>query len=255
MKFIVIPYNKYSRSYKVLRKELKNRSDRNGYLFINWGLSVNNGGLTIEGEEERLLNHFEAVRRASNKITTYNILRDTGIDIPEFWLPRSYDSAKTYARNGGVLVCRRLVSSHSGNGIDIVDSSNFDTVDFSQYKVITKYVKKRKEYRAHVFNERVIDVQEKRKVRDYEGEPDPKIRSHLRGWVYCRENVEYRRDMVDIAKTVILSLGLDFGAVDIIWNERENKYYVLEVNTAPGIEGTTLSKYVDAIVEYSRSIV
>ena len=43
-------------------------------------------------------------------------------------------------------------------------------------------------------------------------------------------------------------LGLDFGAVDIIYNKQEDKWYVLEVNTAPGIYGTTLDKYVNAIM-------
>jgi hypothetical protein len=41
-------------------------------------------------------------------------------------------------------------------------------------------------------------------------------------------------------------LELDFGAVDLIWNENQNVVYVLEVNTAPGMEGTTLENYCDA---------
>jgi D-alanine-D-alanine ligase-like ATP-grasp enzyme len=36
---------------------------------------------------------------------------------------------------------------------------------------------------------------------------------------------------------------LDFGAVDIIYNAKRNECYVLEVNTAPGLEGTTVEKY------------
>ena len=36
---------------------------------------------------------------------------------------------------------------------------------------------------------------------------------------------------------------LDFGAVDIIFNERENKAYVLEINSAPGLEGSTIQDY------------
>jgi D-alanine-D-alanine ligase-like ATP-grasp enzyme len=43
---------------------------------------------------------------------------------------------------------------------------------------------------------------------------------------------------------------LDFGAVDVIWNEKEDKYYVLEVNTACGLEGTTLDKYVEQFRRY-----
>jgi D-alanine-D-alanine ligase-like ATP-grasp enzyme len=40
---------------------------------------------------------------------------------------------------------------------------------------------------------------------------------------------------------------LDFGAVDVIYNRAQDKAYVLEVNTAPGLEGSTLDNYVEAI--------
>jgi len=39
-------------------------------------------------------------------------------------------------------------------------------------------------------------------------------------------------------------LGLDFGAVDIIYNQKKDVSFVLEVNTAPGLEGSTLNEYV-----------
>ena len=45
----------------------------------------------------------------------------------------------------------------------------------------------------------------------------------------------------------VAALRLDFGAVDIIWNKRHDRYYTLEVNTAPGLEGTTLERYSNAI--------
>ena len=39
----------------------------------------------------------------------------------------------------------------------------------------------------------------------------------------------------------------DFGAFDVIYNQKKNQAFVLECNTAPGIEGTTLDNYVEAI--------
>jgi glutathione synthase/RimK-type ligase-like ATP-grasp enzyme len=45
-------------------------------------------------------------------------------------------------------------------------------------------------------------------------------------------------------------LGLDFGAVDIGHRIIDNKVFVFEVNTAPGIEGTTLQRYVNTFNEY-----
>jgi D-alanine-D-alanine ligase-like ATP-grasp enzyme len=61
--------------------------------------------------------------------------------------------------------------------------------------------------------------------------------------------VNVTQELKDIAIGSVNILGLNFGAVDVIYNEKENKYYVLEVNTAPGLSGTTLEKYVDAIIE------
>ena len=47
------------------------------------------------------------------------------------------------------------------------------------------------------------------------------------------------------AVDVINYFELEFGAVDLIETE-SGKTFVLEVNTAPGLEGTTLTKYGDA---------
>ena len=47
------------------------------------------------------------------------------------------------------------------------------------------------------------------------------------------------------AVAAVVALGLDFGAVDVVYNVKEQKAYVLEVNSAPGLSGTTLDKYVE----------
>jgi D-alanine-D-alanine ligase-like ATP-grasp enzyme len=52
-----------------------------------------------------------------------------------------------------------------------------------------------------------------------------------------------------MACDAIINLGLDFGAVDIIYNEKNNRWVVLEVNTAPGLSGETLNRYVEMIKE------
>ena len=46
----------------------------------------------------------------------------------------------------------------------------------------------------------------------------------------------------------VSALGLDFGAVDII-EDADGKLYVLEVNTAPGLEGQTLTLMAEALKE------
>ena len=54
----------------------------------------------------------------------------------------------------------------------------------------------------------------------------------------------------DVTKQALLAvdgLGLDFGAVDVGWNQHYQEATVYEVNTAPGLTGTTLDKYTNAI--------
>lgn len=75
------------------------------------------------------------------------------------------------------------------------------------------------------------------------------IRNHANGFVFCRDNIIEPSDLRDVAIQAVTALGLDFGAVDVIWNEHYNKCYALEVNTAPGLEGTTLERYTNKIKE------
>jgi glutathione synthase/RimK-type ligase-like ATP-grasp enzyme len=67
--------------------------------------------------------------------------------------------------------------------------------------------------------------------------------------VYARNAIkipdETRDRLYSLATLTIGALGLDFGAVDILRTPDE-VFKVIEVNTAPGVEGTTLQRYVDA---------
>lgn len=186
-----------------------------------------------------------------NKLVAFRRFREAGLSIPDF--TASYDEAMAWMGEGATVVCRTLLNAHSGRGI--VLSSNESAKPLVRAPLYVKYKKKRKEFRVHVFKENVIDICEKRKLR-LERRPelfDGYIRNRINGWVFCRDGVVPPGDLAQLAIGACRSLNLDFGAVDIIWNERENKCYLLEVNTAPGLEGTTLTKYVNAIYHWIRN--
>jgi D-alanine-D-alanine ligase-like ATP-grasp enzyme len=113
----------------------------------------------------------------------------------------------------------------------------------------TEYIPKKKEFRVHVWNNEVIDVVEKRKKKSFENERDTQVRNTANGYVFCRDNVVEPDDLRNLAVRAVQSLERTYGAVDIIWNERQNKSFVLEVNSRPGMQGTTVKKYADAILK------
>jgi len=109
-----------------------------------------------------------------------------------------------------------------------------------------RYVPKQEEYRVHIFQGQVIDVQRKARKHDFP-DPDWQIRNHANGFIYARNNLRYPECIEQVALEAYRHFNLDFGAVDIIWTESNGRALALEINTAPGLEGQTVDKYAEAI--------
>jgi predicted ATP-grasp superfamily ATP-dependent carboligase len=148
------------------------------------------------------------------------------------------------ALDSKLVVVRLLTSASEGRGISIVERENLTQIA----PLYTEYISKKKEFRVHVFNNKVIDVQEKRRKRGLE-EQEFKVRNTANGYVFCRTSVVEPDDLRTVALAAVAALNRDQGAVDVIWNEKQNKCYVLEVNSRPGMQGTTLKIYADAVME------
>jgi D-alanine-D-alanine ligase-like ATP-grasp enzyme len=122
---------------------------------------------------------------------------------------------------------------------------------FVKAPLYVKYVPKTEEYRVHVFRNKIIDIQRKTLSKEKLQEKNIaledvnwKIRNLDNCFIYQRANVNPPQSVLDVSKRVVGLCGLDFGAVDIIVGKKDNKPYVLEVNSAPGLQGTTLENYV-----------
>ena len=198
---------------------------------INWGNSKQPNWMF-----HTAINSYFEVAYAVDKLSTLKTLDVCDVNIVEYTTEPPTES--------GLWVARTKLNGHSGEGIILFDPSTDPVPNAPLY---TKYKKKKHEYRVHVFAGNVIDVTWKRKRKGVVA--DNKIRNWKNGWVYCREGITYKPEMLDLAKAACYYLGLDFGAVDIIYNELEDKYYVLEVNTAPGLTGSTLAAYTNAFTK------
>jgi glutathione synthase/RimK-type ligase-like ATP-grasp enzyme len=189
-----------------------------------------------------VLNNPVAVGIAANKLSSIQAF--VACDVPHPPYSTFKEDAQMWIDQGHKVVCRTLLSAHSGQGIVVAKQQN-ELVDAPLY---TRYTRKKKEFRVHVFNSKIIDIQEKRRSSATD-DHHPYIRNHANGYVFCRGDIEEPDDLGAVSISAVNALGLDFGAVDVIWNEAQNKCYVLEVNTACGLEGSTVNKYVNAIKE------
>ena len=191
-----------------------------------------------------LLNNTEAVAKASNKLRFFEAVSEA-VSVPPF--TTSKEVAKEWAAAGKTVICRTLLNGHSGAGIVLADKPE----DVVKAPLYTEYVPKKEEYRVHVFNGEVIHASRKARKKEVPAEEvNWKVRNHGNGFIFQHENFELPEDCAVQSLKAIKEIGLDFGAVDVIWNDKQQKAYVLEVNTAPGIEGVTLERYVEAITKW-----
>lgn len=110
-----------------------------------------------------------------------------------------------------------------------------------------EYVPTKHEHRIHVFNGESIRVAMKVPRTD---NPHPKFRSWQAGWRFG-VNPEYTAMLPpkarDYAVQACKALGYEFGAVDVA-TTTSGKALVWEVNSGPGIEGSTVDCYAKAIL-------
>lgn len=258
----IMPYKFGSKSARALAQALgvqRVRRDKGefrnnfNHVILNWGSGVLPH---FHKDNTRYINHPHKVEVASNKLKSFVEMQDKA-RTPEW--TQSKEVASEWIREGHTVFCRTLLRGHSGRGI--LSVSNVEgLVDCPLY---VKYVKKKEEYRIHVCKVgkgyphaegepyyKVIDVQLKRKRNELDNDDvNFQVRNAANGWVFCREGVEPPPDVVLQATAAVRALGLDFGAVDVGFNELKGEAYVFEVNTACGLEGTTIDKYVKAIKE------
>lgn len=249
----IYPYSIGSDSAKALAEALNIRrikpEGRDLHVkgtIINWGSSGFTRSLTYENE---LLNSPDAVANAVNKLQAFKCM-DGHTSIPP-WTDDREEALEWFIR--GMLdpiVIRHKLTGHSGDGIQLFEEEQRYTDPFPVAPLYTKYIKKRQEYRLHVFRDKVFFTQRKARNKDVPDENvNWQIRNHANGFIFAHQGVDCGPQAEQYAVAAVRSLGLDFGAVDIIKGV-DDRWYVLEVNTACGLEGTTLEKYAEVFKEF-----
>ena len=253
MKIKILPYHPASRSAKNLAeglgvKRLKRKNSRFtsdvDTVIINWGVSKVPDLLKGTGT---WLNPPKAVATASNKAKTLLTLEEYGVRTVPFATDKD-ELEDLYLEETDSIVVRHKLTGHSGEGIEIIKVG--DRVPNAP--LYTKYIKKTDEYRVHVAYDLageyayVLDVQRKARSRKVKDEDvNWQVRNHHNGFIYAREGVEAPGEVLQQAMRALDALCLDFGSVDVGYHKDTGLAHVYEVNTACGLEGTTLTKYLE----------
>jgi len=232
---------------RLKRAELSRYIPRHSDIIINWGSSRQ------RFPDHHYINKPSAIGVAANKLRTFQVLEAYNVAIPEFYtaegehtLHDGYDLT-TLMETGRKVYARTNLSGHSGAGIVVMETPE----DFIRAPLYTVDTQADQEYRIHVVKRAGtythFDVQQKRRRNGVETSDE--IRNHANGWVFCREGVVAPQTVVDNAVFAAEAIGLDFCGVDVGYKSDTEEAFVYEVNTACGLEGTTLVKYTEMLDE------
>ena len=168
----LLPYKQTSKSYRLLRNAIRSRRVLSTKK-INWGCSH----LPIS---EGVINKPNQVSIAIDKITSLTTMTQANVRTPKFTTNKT--EAMQWLADGRVVVCRTKTKSKGGAGIIICDPEEGATT-LPDAPLYTRYLRKKYEYRVHVFNGQVIDYAQKKARRDRPTTFSKYIRSYQNGWV------------------------------------------------------------------------
>jgi len=191
---------------------------------INWGYQRNGD-----------INNAQAVRLASNKRLALQTLQAAGVPTP-----RLFEDINQITH---FPVVARPDKHHAGrqfylcrNWTGVYHAINSGATH------LMEYIENGREFRVHVVFGKSIKLAEKK--------GGGIVKSYKNGArYYYPHDFNHKKTLRRLAIKAVMSLGLDFGAVDIIY--KDGQYYVLEVNTAPSLSSgsNTLDKYVRAFTD------
>lgn len=211
----------------------RNTEGRTDYL-IRWGSRSGAGWTPREG----VINSQRALRNNTNKLDAMRQLDEAGIPVPNYTTDRD-DFGDTI----DYPILGRETDHARGEDIELI--LQWRDAYLTDNDFFVEYIPTDLEYRVHVANGEVIHTHEKR-LRSEE-DNHAYIRNSETGWVFVEPRDEPPSE--SLAVDAVGTLGMDFGAVDIVREEDTGDEYVLEVNSAPSLDEANLQRYGEAFAE------
>lgn len=182
-----------------------------------------------------------------DKLTQYRWFQEQGLSALEF--TNDFAIAQSWVEEGYTIFGRKYLNSSCGKGIVVIepDGQGWNWQLHPPCPVYTKYKKKKREFRVHVYKDKVVAITEKRKRAGFEGQRDTKIRNLANGYVFCQTVENVPEGLQALALAAAKVTPSDFKGVDIGYNELNNDLFIIEVNSAPGVQGSNINAYVNHI--------
>jgi glutathione synthase/RimK-type ligase-like ATP-grasp enzyme len=184
-----------------------------------------------------------------NKLSQYEWLQQKQISSLEFTTQKQ--EAQQWLANGSAVFGRKTLTGSEGKGI-VIYEPGAQIPNNHGCEAFTKYKKKKREFRVHVFKGVVVSIVEKKKKHDWDGPSNPMIRNSANGYIFAQQvelTAALKKTISDTALAARKVTKSDFVGVDIGYNEHANDVFVIEVNSAPGVEGSNVEHYCDAITQ------
>ena len=259
---------------------------RNKDIIIGWGTKTSED---VNLGNTKTINHPNAIRKNRNKLSVLEMLkanRQLSSNVAKFFSSDTVRRAveredatlpligRTNYHQGGKGLWTCLTKTHVEKAIS----------DGAQY--FQEYIDIKTEYRLHVFDGKIIYAvkkvenpteagwmaQRKEVILSHATKnnvdlnvgtidyvlgrlvkeavlPDRIVRSNKRGWKFSNVSINtLSAALKNVAIKSVEIVGLDFGAVDCAIHVGDHPF-VIEINTGPGLQGTSFDKYIAAFRE------
>lgn len=200
-------------------------------VLVRWGSARG-----VARKPENYINSKRSVELASNKLDSLHKLRQDAIPIPPFYA--SPDAVAEFP-----VVGRRTRHTQGRDIVLCLQRRDLATAVERGCSHFTGLLPKSREFRVHVWRGEVLKLSEK--VLREEDKYDPVVWNFEHGFVFLspRPVVDALKRQVEwISVGAVQSLGLDFGAADVVVSD-DGRVRVLEVNTGPSLAEASLATY------------
>lgn len=213
--------------FNLVRRVRKNKKVRHSDLVIGWGNSSSHFP-----QSNNVFNKPEAINNASNKKRMMQLLIENNIKTPDVTFDVHGDLS-AFKDEDGYFYVR-----------DCNNTIRYDNTIHAGDRYVSKPVGKKREFRVHVFRDKILGIYEK-----IPNDDNVKLfKQHSCHFSRLLDDTELVTDEVkQMCIDAVKALGLDFGGVDLM--KVKKKYFINEVNSSPSLSTTNIERYVNAMLE------